>query len=283
MGKKKKRGISPLIATVLILGFTVALAAIIMMWGSGFTRDVSESTEGSAKASIVCGQDVMFEIKDVCKSFDGLYKVTVSNDGKEGIDKFNVRLYSGSEVESKALSSVAGQNVVDAFGIQTLKVAVDPSWSVSNILDKVELIPTIEVDGSQVTCGSNVVSKSVSLKDCYAGTEPYGDVWMLDNPCVLDEDSYCPSSLVWGSKNIDVSYDSVAILASIDGAPDILVNCYPANEVPPTSMWSLDEVVVTPSVADVKLYAADMATNCLDQNFDTLGELLAEDTVYFIS
>ena len=30
----EKKGISPLIATVLILGFTVALAAVIMTWGS---------------------------------------------------------------------------------------------------------------------------------------------------------------------------------------------------------------------------------------------------------
>ena len=31
-----KRGISPLIATVLIIGFTVALAAVIITWGGRF-------------------------------------------------------------------------------------------------------------------------------------------------------------------------------------------------------------------------------------------------------
>ena len=35
-----KKGISPLIATVLILGFTVALAAIIMTWGTDFTKKI---------------------------------------------------------------------------------------------------------------------------------------------------------------------------------------------------------------------------------------------------
>ena len=34
-----KRGISPLIATVLLIGFTVTLAAVIMTWGGGFTRE----------------------------------------------------------------------------------------------------------------------------------------------------------------------------------------------------------------------------------------------------
>lgn len=32
----RNKGISPLIATVLLLGFTVALAAIIMTWGKSF-------------------------------------------------------------------------------------------------------------------------------------------------------------------------------------------------------------------------------------------------------
>lgn len=37
-----KRGISPLIATVLLIGFTVSLAAIIINWGTSFTREIQE-------------------------------------------------------------------------------------------------------------------------------------------------------------------------------------------------------------------------------------------------
>ena len=34
-----KRGISPLIATVLIVGFTIALAAMIITWGGNFCKE----------------------------------------------------------------------------------------------------------------------------------------------------------------------------------------------------------------------------------------------------
>jgi len=40
-----KKGISPLVATVLIIGFTVALAAVIMVWGQDFITGMVERTE----------------------------------------------------------------------------------------------------------------------------------------------------------------------------------------------------------------------------------------------
>ena len=43
-----KRGISPLIATVLIIGFTVSLAAIILIWGQGLQKGMTDNVEMSA-------------------------------------------------------------------------------------------------------------------------------------------------------------------------------------------------------------------------------------------
>ena len=40
-----KKAVSPLIATVLIIGFTVALAAIVMTWAGGFMRQTIGETE----------------------------------------------------------------------------------------------------------------------------------------------------------------------------------------------------------------------------------------------
>ncbi len=37
-----KNGISPLIATVLIIGFTVSLTAIVMVWGRGLVTQTTE-------------------------------------------------------------------------------------------------------------------------------------------------------------------------------------------------------------------------------------------------
>ena len=59
---KRNKGISPLIATVLILGFTVALALIIMVWGQKFTEtqkmqeeEIEEIWETSNKCMVWSG------------------------------------------------------------------------------------------------------------------------------------------------------------------------------------------------------------------------------------
>ena len=51
--RKNKRGISPLIATVLLIGFTVALAAMVMTWGSGFIKKTTEQTTVDDKTEVL--------------------------------------------------------------------------------------------------------------------------------------------------------------------------------------------------------------------------------------
>ena len=39
---KNKKAISPLIATVLIIGFTITIAAILMIWGGNLVKERAE-------------------------------------------------------------------------------------------------------------------------------------------------------------------------------------------------------------------------------------------------
>jgi len=154
---ENKKGISPLIATVLILGFTVALAAIIMVWGQRFTQGIQETTEDTANTQLVCTTDVAFKITNVCRAAaesgspgNGYYRVFVENNGNKKIDKLDVRFYkSASLVQTVALFTVAG---IDKYGIDYK----DSGWLTGiNQLRYVEAIPTITVNGKQVTCTAN--------------------------------------------------------------------------------------------------------------------------------
>ena len=49
-----KRGISPLIATVLIIGFTIVLAALVITWGNKLFKDTVESTGKSSELNLLC-------------------------------------------------------------------------------------------------------------------------------------------------------------------------------------------------------------------------------------
>ena len=55
----KKRGISPLIATVLLIGFTIVLAALVFRWGGQFFNSQTEQTgEEIEEVMVLIGVDV---------------------------------------------------------------------------------------------------------------------------------------------------------------------------------------------------------------------------------
>lgn len=50
----KKRGISPLIATVLLIGFVVAVGAVVMIWGKGFITERAQKEGALSQAQLDC-------------------------------------------------------------------------------------------------------------------------------------------------------------------------------------------------------------------------------------
>ena len=67
---KTKKGISPLIATVLLIGFTVALAAVIMTWGLDYIKKTTEKTGETTEEQLSCANDLQFEIIPDCTNLN---------------------------------------------------------------------------------------------------------------------------------------------------------------------------------------------------------------------
>ncbi len=88
MEKRGKKGISPLIATVLLIGFVVAVAAVVMLWGKGFVKERAEKEGALSQAQLECNL-IEIEIEEVSE----VYKVT--NIGSRTIDGFIIRTGSG--------------------------------------------------------------------------------------------------------------------------------------------------------------------------------------------
>jgi len=49
-----RKGISPLIAEVLLIGFTVAVASLVILWATGFTRTTTSKIGSQAEIQAVC-------------------------------------------------------------------------------------------------------------------------------------------------------------------------------------------------------------------------------------
>ena len=76
------KGISPLIAAVLLIAFTVAIATLIMGWFSTFTRTTTTTVTNTTALAVNCA-DARVTIRDVYiqAGASGLTNVLIENTG----------------------------------------------------------------------------------------------------------------------------------------------------------------------------------------------------------
>ena len=171
-----KKGISPLIATVLLIGFTVALAAVVILWGSGFVNRTTAATSEKTVQTLACTSDLSFEIRKVlCNNGAATpaSTVTIDNKGSYVIKKLIFRSFDSTgnnkdvvTVQGTGLDSVDSQ--IDPYEIKEIDLTASPDnkvWStlpgsssprLSGGVTRVEAIATINVEGVDVTCAEAV-------------------------------------------------------------------------------------------------------------------------------
>ena len=155
-----KRGVSPLIATVLLVGFTVAIAGVFITWGSGFVKDIQSSTQEASKEKVTCSTNVGVKIKNACIEGSDV-KLLIENFGSVDMIKFDVRT-----IGSLSASNVQTSSGLNAYDIQTVNVALDPSIGV---LESVEVFPVVNLAGEDVSCANNF-DRRRGIENCVAAT-----------------------------------------------------------------------------------------------------------------
>ena len=125
--RKNKKGISPLIATVLLIGFTIVLAALVMRWGGTLFRETTQTTGCESQGRIACSSQVDISVGTIdCAGVDGagvlncdsINSLIVNNVGATlTLDGFNVqRELSDGSIENKlvtfTLTPGASNNVI---------------------------------------------------------------------------------------------------------------------------------------------------------------------------
>jgi len=115
-----KKGISPLIATVLIIGFTIVLAALVIQWGGSLFKGIQQDTGVKSEVSTACSIGLAnLDVKDAV--YDGA-SVTFKADNKNEvtIQKFAYRLYDTSGNILLGGNGDVPDSRVDSFGLSTL-------------------------------------------------------------------------------------------------------------------------------------------------------------------
>ena len=150
-----KRGISPLIATVLIIGFTVALSAVVMTWGTGFVRSTTDQTAKSSQAGIDCSR-LNFQVGNPVCVGNVLQSIEISNNGDRDIKEWIVRI-SRNAPDGTQVNNLA----VEVKGFDVEKLTLTDLPSPTNAPLKVGAIGKIVgSDGQLVTCADTIIERN---------------------------------------------------------------------------------------------------------------------------
>lgn len=117
-----KRGLSPVIATILLIVIVVSLASIVFIWARGLIPAAIQ--KGGMPAEQACSQ---MALTAVYSSFDGV--LTITNDGNIPVHKFVVGVVSGGELTSQEITSpiLAGDFYSEPFAFSGDSMTITPS------------------------------------------------------------------------------------------------------------------------------------------------------------
>ncbi|MFH1377030.1 MAG: archaellin/type IV pilin N-terminal domain-containing protein [Candidatus Woesearchaeota archaeon] len=120
----KKRGISPLIATVLLVGIAVVLATVLMIFLRGVTDDQTTRSEDKLFLGQVCLENVDIEYDSFCfweDATDNYINITIKNKEEIPIEEF------GFKVIGNEIKVTNRQDQLDQYTTRTYNMSVDLS------------------------------------------------------------------------------------------------------------------------------------------------------------
>ncbi len=157
-----KKAVSPMVATILLIAFAIALGAVVMNWGKGYIEEKAEFVQGGAATAPASCDSIVFSVLDTgstqaCVSENEI-RAYIQNDGTEINNlKASVIASGGVSNNDNLLSSVLKS--ADAINIRI------PYSPASGEIIQVKLIPQIEVDGNLEFCTAQGITLE-NIKDC---------------------------------------------------------------------------------------------------------------------
>jgi flagellin-like protein len=165
MRNLNKKAVSPLIATVLLIAFAVALGAVVMNWGKAYVNDMIKVADEKSSTVVDCGISASLEFnKDInnyicANSTAGNLSFIIVNKGSKPISGLLVKIYSDAGINNTDVSVTLQTG-------HTQKFAVLYPTSFGN-LTLVEIVPKINNEKTQetLTC-SNAVLNTKNILSC---------------------------------------------------------------------------------------------------------------------
>ena len=169
-----KKAVSPLIATVLLIAFAVALGAVVMNWGRGYVEDTANIARERSDTEVTCTADVTLAFVEIDNVAQICYNVTtgvpanntmfmiMENKKQKNIEKVQVRLIGSATrvpmiVDLGSASNISG-NQAKMFNFTYVRDTYGNPM-------QVKVTPYIKVGANEVGCAGNAAVET-TLKPC---------------------------------------------------------------------------------------------------------------------
>ncbi len=142
-----KKGISPVIATVLLIAIVVVIAAIIFIWASNFVSEDIQKFDSSIKNACA---DVDLEISEVTSGY-----LNVVNRGDVPVFALNLKVDDGSG--NSDISKCEGSFSPGQSGVLDIGQDCDISGAVTVISIIPVLVGTTNGENAEYSCDKNQI------------------------------------------------------------------------------------------------------------------------------
>ena len=157
-----KKGISPLIATVLLIGFTIALIALVMIWGRNFIQERAEKEGLLSEKKLSCTNNVDFTVDKACENNAGI-SLRIKNLRETPLDNFIFRVKGDQDVET-----IISYQKVESLAVKDIPITGQSIAGVcinSGCEKTIDIIPQLRVAaGVYVPCSAKHLE--VRVKSC---------------------------------------------------------------------------------------------------------------------
>ena len=168
-----KRGVSPLIATVLLIAFAVALGAVVMNWGRGYVEDTANIARERSDTEVKCASDVDISFVEIDGTPQVCYNDTGNTENKIEFILENRKALDVEYVQARLIGEATRVPYTVTLGTtETNLTANEAKYIVFNYTEtkyglpqQVKITPVIKVAGQEVVC-SQTAEVATGIKPC---------------------------------------------------------------------------------------------------------------------
>lgn len=146
---KSKKAISPLIATVLVIGFAIVLGVMIFSFGKGLVTQMTETQKTAGEKLQKCTELSNLKIESCIYTGNNNLNITVSSLVNIPVESFLVRIGPQENIKSGTI-----EDGLEPASIKTFETTIENVGSLFSEADTrpLTLIPQIEIGGKTTAC-----------------------------------------------------------------------------------------------------------------------------------